>query len=309
MRVVLLGSTRLSVDAFHTLTTLGMEVTGVLTTPREIHISYSPTPVTLVQHADLATVADAAGVPVLMVTGKMTEYVDATRKLAPDLLLAVGWYYVVAPAMRAVAPLGAAGVHASLLPRYRGGAPIAWALINGEDRTGVSLFHLADGVDDGDVIGQVEIPITPDDTCATLYAQVTTATRDLLTRHLPLIERGRAPRIEQDERQATVFPQRRPADGLIAWSLGTRRLLDWVRAQTRPYPGAFTVLDGDRLTVWAATTGPRRARARAGEIVGVEPGAWIDVATGDGVLRLTDVEGCPWSALRIGRGFAGPAAP
>lgn len=307
MRVVLLGCTRISLESFRTLLRMEIDVVGVLTTPREFKISYATSPVVAVQHADLVTAAERAGVPVILVTGKMGEYTKAIGKLRPDFLLAVGWYYVIPSAIRTIAPLGCAGVHASLLPKSRGGAPLNWALINGEERTGVTLFYLADGVDDGDIIAQATIPIAFDDTCAMLYDKVTAETQILLERYLPLIERGCAPRVPQDEREATWFPQRRPEDGMISWSLTTRQIYNWVRALTRPYPGAFTFLDGQCFQVWKASMLDARGDSPGGTILSVVPGASIDVATVDGSLRLFELSNCPWELVHPGRRFSGEA--
>lgn len=305
MRVVLLGSTHFSVACFETLRHIGIDVAGVVTTAADIRISYAASPIRIVQHADLARTAAAAGCPVVHVTGKMSEYADAVRMLRPDFLLAAGWYYIVPRSIRDLAPLGAAGIHASLLPRYRGGAPINWAIIQGEERTGVTLFYLDDTIDGGDVIGQAEIPIEFEDTCATLYQRATDESCQLLERYLPLVARGLAPRVPQDGSHATSFPQRRPEDGAISWTWPARRLYDWVRAQTRPYPGAFAHLDSRRVVIWRALPLARPAGDDPGTVVTAQEGAWVDVATGDGVLRVLDFEGCRHEDLRAGARFSG----
>jgi methionyl-tRNA formyltransferase len=195
--------------------------------------------------------------------------------------------------------LGAAGIHASLLPRYRGGAPLVWAIINGETTTGVSLFYLSDGVDDGDLIAQQEIAIGPDDDIAAVYGRATEASLGLLRRYVPLLREGRAPREPQDHRQATHVPQRRPEDGLIAWDRqSARQAHDWVRAQTRPYPGAYAFFGGERVTVWRAGVLPAMAPASVAPGTLMVDGGVVSVCCADGrLLEIREVGTADVSAM------------
>ena len=231
-----------------------VQLAGILTTPAKIDISYSKTPVSICTHVCFDELATQAGAELAVLDAKATP--SACRqhlaRWKPDLLLVLGWYYMVPMAIIQTARLGCAGIHASLLPRYRGGAPIPWAIINGETRTGITLFYFDDGVDTGDVIAQRNFPIEQDDTCATVYDKATQASIETLRELLPLMAKGAAPRRRQDESQATQFPQRSPEDGCIDWGCGAKRIYDFVRAQTRPYPGAFTSFRGEKVTVWQA---------------------------------------------------------
>jgi len=264
MRIALLSSTQFGRRCLEegVLPAEDVEVAGVLTTPQAIRISYSDDPVRIRTHADFTDLARRAGGEVVTLAGKVTaeSYREPLTRWRPDLLLALGWYYMVPRSVREMAPMGCAGIHASLLPKYRGGAPIPWAIIHGESRTGVSLFYLADGVDDGDLIGQAAFPITLQDTCATVYEKATRAAVSLLRERLPQMARGTAPRIVQDESQATYVDQRAPEDGRLPWpEKFARQAHDWVRAQTRPYPGAFTFLGDEKVTLWATSLPDRPA--------------------------------------------------
>jgi methionyl-tRNA formyltransferase len=191
----------------------------------------------------------------LYVTGKMSdsEYQKAVRELQPDIIIVAGWYYMLPRSLRELAPRGAAGLHASLLPKYRGGAPLVWATIKGETKTGVSFFYFADGVDEGDIIGQAGFDIAFQDDIADLVYKAAQASVDLIRQYVPLLATGNAPRVPQDHSQATLVPQRQPEDGIIDWwNLSARQVYDWVRAQTRPYPGAFTFLSEEKVTIWKA---------------------------------------------------------
>ena len=183
---------------------------------------------------------------------KAHHYLQHFDVWQPDLILALGWYYNVPKRARDFGPLGCLGIHASLLPKYRGGAPIPWAIINGEKETGVTLFHLVDDIDAGDIVAQGRFPIEEHDTCATVYEKAEMASVRILRECLPKIAAGRAQRIRQDHRQATVFPQRKPEDGLIDWSLTEKRIRDFIRAQTHPYPGAFFYAGDKKIVVWDA---------------------------------------------------------
>ena len=239
--------------------------------------------------------AGRLGVPNLTVRDlNRPESVVQVAALAPDLIVVIGWTRLLGPELLKIPRLGAVGFHASLLPRYRGRAPVNWALINGERETGNTMFFLDEGVDTGDVIDQRRIPITDDDDCATLYEKVAASGTAMLLEHLPALKDGRAPRISQDHSLATVMPKRRPEDGRIDWTKGRRRLFDWVRALTHPYPGAFSELDGRRLFVWSArpgsAAGPEPVSDTPPGIVVARPDGSVHVTTGDGTLELLRVQ-------------------
>ncbi|MBM3145494.1 MAG: methionyl-tRNA formyltransferase [Chloroflexi bacterium] len=256
MKAVLLSSTTFGRRCLEEgiLNASNVRVTGILTTPREIEISYSDKPVEINTHAKFDDLADRIGCDVVSMTGKMDSqnYLQYLHQWAPDLLLVLGWYYMIPRKVRESAQAGCVGIHASLLPKYRGGAPIPWAIINGETETGVTFFHFGDGVDDGDIIAQKRFPITSQDTVATIYEKATSSSIVILREYLPKLATRTAPRIQQDHNQATYFPQRSPEDGLIDWSWDAKRIRDFIRAQTRPYSGAFTYLEGKRITIWDA---------------------------------------------------------
>jgi methionyl-tRNA formyltransferase len=236
------------------LETPGVKVVGILTTPPQINISYSEKPVVISTHTTFDDLAKQAGCEVVEMRGKMTAaaYLEQIERWHPDLMLVLGWYFMIPRKVRESVPLGCVGVHASLLPKYRGGAPIPWAIINGETETGITFFYMADGVDNGPIIAQESIAIEDSDTCATVYEKATLALIKVLREYLPQIAAGTAPRIPQDESQATYSPQRKPEDGLIDWSWSAKRIRDFIRAQTRPYPGAFTYIGDKKVTIWDA---------------------------------------------------------
>jgi methionyl-tRNA formyltransferase len=272
-------------------------VAGILTTPPEISISYSERPVLIKTHARFDDLAQQCDCEVITMQGKMNAaaHLQCIHKWQPDLLLALGWYYLIPRHVRNTAPLGCMGIHASLLPKYRGGAPIPWAIINGEQSTGVTLFALDEGVDTGDIIAQGSVPITEHDDCATVYEKATCASVDILRKYLPLIANGSAQRLAQsrtgaDGEKIPVYPQRKPDDGQIDWTWGTKKIHDFIRAQTHPYPGAFTYLIGRKLHIWKVFPGValESSPGEPGQIV-IHDGA-VGVCTGDGIILITECQ-------------------
>ena len=142
------------------------------------------------------------------------------------------------------------GLHASLLPDYSGGAPLVWAIINGETKTGISLFQMDDGIDSGPIAGQKEEPNYPDDTVATLYARIEERGVELLRDKMPQLANGTLKLQLQNETKRRIMAQRSPKDGLIDWTQDEKSIDRFVRAQTRPYPGAFTTLETKPLHIW-----------------------------------------------------------
>lgn len=253
LRVVFIGASGFGLRSLRKVEALPCcVIAGIITAPREFRISYAPKGVTNVLHADFESHARERGLPCVTMTGKMAdpEILAVAHAWKPDLFVVVGWYHLVPPALRNLAP--AIGMHASLLPDYCGGAPLVWAIIQGEKRTGITLFELADGVDDGPVYAQAEVAINDDDDIATLYARIEERGLELLRETLPKIAAGTAKPVPQDAARRRVFPQRTPDDGQVDWSWPARRVYDFVRAQTRPYPGAFVFVNGERVHVWRA---------------------------------------------------------
>lgn len=253
MRIAFMGATELGWNSCRTLFDTGQDVVGIFSIPQQFRISWSQTPVTNVQYKSFEDLAAEHSIPLVYVEGKMSDpvYASALRSMRPDIIIVVGWYYILPRSLRELAPLGAAGLHASLLPKYRGGAPLVWATINGEPETGVTFFHFADGVDDGDIIGQAKFSIDFADDIASLVGKASQASIKLLSDFVPMLADGTAPRIRQDHLQATSVPQRKPEDGGINWQQSTAaQAYNWVRAQTRPYPGAFTFLRDEKVTIW-----------------------------------------------------------
>jgi methionyl-tRNA formyltransferase len=300
MRTIFLGSGIWGCRALEALVELRADVVGVFT--------FDPDPHESREH-DVAELAGREGIPV-NIAGKLDvqNHTGLLHNMAPDIGFVVGWRTIIPDAICDMPAKGFVGIHASLLPRYRGFAPINWAIIEGEQRTGVTLFHLSHVVDGGDIIGQRVIDISRQDTAGTIALRAGEEAAELVRRYYPLLREGRAPRRPQDDSHATYRPRRRPSDGLIDWNWPAERIYNWVRALTRPYPGAFSHLDGRKVTIWrAGVPGEQLASAELpGRITDVRNGGELVVATGGGTLLIEEFE-CddagPGSAGR--RSFAG----
>jgi len=251
-----------------------------------------------------ALAARAKGVPVhTPAKVGIPEWVERIAQMRPDLILSVYYRNMISTKVLALAPLGAFNMHGSLLPRYRGRAPINWAVLNGEPRIGMTLHRMVREPDAGNIVDQEGADIGPRDTAEQAFRKVLPCARRVLERQIGALLSGTARETPQDASQATYFGGRKPEDGRIDWTQPSGRIFNLVRAVTDPYPGAFADAGPARLMVWwAEPDSPAAAggKGRPGEIISVSP---LVVATGDGALELTRTEwrGAPAPALRAGQ--------
>jgi methionyl-tRNA formyltransferase len=195
-----------------------------------------------------ASVADAArehGLPtVTPADANGSDFADRVAQLRPDFIFS--FYYrsmLGAPLLRS-ARRGALNMHGSLLPKYRGRAPVNWAILNGERETGATLHYMVERADAGDIVDQLAVPILDDDDAREVFAKVTAAAEIVLARSLPGLVAGDAPRRPQRLEPGQYFGRRKPEDGRIDWSQPAVRIHNLVRAVAPPFPPAFTEVDG-----------------------------------------------------------------
>ena len=215
------------------------------------------------------------------------------RQDSVDLILMVNWRYIVPADVYSRARRGCYIFHDSLLPKYRGFSPTVWAMINGERETGVTLFRAAEDVDTGDIVEQVGVSIGDYDTIGTVVERVSRAYLAVLERNFANLLFGKMKCFRQNHDEATYTCKWTPADARINWSKGSREIYNLIRATTRPYPGAYTFLDGRKLVIWAADI-DKSARlyiSRApGRVVETHGSGAVTVLTGDGVIQLKTVQ-------------------
>ncbi len=188
------------------------------------------------------------------------EWLAEGRRARPDFVFSFYYRHMLSAAWLDLPKRGALNMHGSLLPKYRGRAPVHWAIIRGETVTGASLHYMLEKPDAGALVDQQPVPIGDDDTALEVSRRVAEAAQAVLRRSLPKLIAGTAPARPLDLAQGSYFGRRRPEDGRIDWHAGARAIHDLVRAVAPPFPGAFTLVNGQRLEVWETRVDARPAR-------------------------------------------------
>lgn len=232
----------------------------------------------------VADLAASAGVRVVRSDRvDLANWQQALGDAQPDFILSAYYRRMIPTAVLNLARLGALNLHGSLLPRYRGRAPVNWAILHGETETGITLHYMTGRADAGDIVDQQAVPIGPDDTAIEVMGRVTQVVKTVLERQWPALKAGRAPRRAQDETLASKFGGRKPDDGCIDWSRPAAEIHNLVRAVTHPYPGAFTESNGAKLYIWRSRPVAGAVGAVPGTVVALDPPR---IATGHGDLEL-----------------------
>lgn len=284
MNVIFMGTSPFAVPSLERLLTVHHPVLAVVTQPdrprgRGLQVSASP----------VKELALAHGLQVLQpARARNPRFIAELRALDPHILVVVAYGQLLPLPLLAIPRLGCVNVHGSLLPKYRGAAPINWALIRGEEVTGVTIMLLEETLDTGPILLQASMAIHPQDNAQTLHDRLAKLGADCLIDALEGIESGRLTPIPQDQRQATYAPKLRKEDGTIQWERSAVELANLIRGVT-PWPGAYTTHAGAPVKIWRARAIPSPATGRPGEVARVEQeGAWVE--TGDGYLLVEQVQ-------------------
>lgn len=287
MNVLFIGGTKRGLLTLQALIEQGVPVVGVLSLTQDAHELDRC-------EGQIQDLAHAHGIPVreakYVRDGALGRWAVEEREAA--VAIGVGVRILLPKEFYAVFPHGCWGIHDSLLPEYRGFAPLNWAILNDEARTGVTLFQISDRMDGGDVLLQQEVFIEPTDTAPQVYERICAATVSVAIEGVRQLVEGRARPVPQDYSAGSFTCARTPVDGQINWTHPSRRVFNQIRALTFPYPGAFTHYRGRRLIVLAAeeiANPPRFTGRIPGRVVKILDGIGIDVLTGDGMLRITQV--------------------
>ena len=237
--------------------------------------------------ASVASTAAEYAIPVVMPDDPNTPELAATLSgLRPDFIFSFYYRAMLGASLLGNARRGALNIHGSLLPRYRGRAPVNWAILRGERETGATLHYMVDRADAGDIVDQLAVPILDDDDAREVFAKVTVAAETVLARTLPGLLAGTAPRRPQPIEPGQYFGRRRPQDGRIDWSQSASQIHNLVRAVAPPFPGAFTEIQGARC--WIHKTrmeAMRHCAPGAARLIGEQGHCYLECADG-GVLRL-----------------------
>ena len=179
------------------------------------------------------------------------ENISIIKKISPDLIITAGWQRLISKEILDIPLLGTVGFHSSLLPKFRGRAPVNWAIILGEKETGITMFYLTPEADNGDIIAQESFEILLNDDCNTVYKKSAQAGAYLISKYLDLILEGKAPRIHNPATSYPAYPKRTPQDGEIDFNRSSIEIYNFVRALTKPYPGAYYFnSQGEKILVW-----------------------------------------------------------
>ncbi len=218
------------------------------------------------------------------------QWVRKVSNLAPDVIFSFYYRHILNQDILNIPSSGAYNLHGSLLPAYRGRAPVNWVLVNDEKQTGITLHHMVAKPDAGDIVGQKVVNIDFSDTARTLYDKLCQEAKALLEEVLPLIRGGKALRIPQDLSKGSYFGGRRPANGRIDWRWPALRIYNLIRAVTEPYPGAFAFLpDGEKILIWWALPEKDDVHDHLPGQIEIE-NDHIYIRTGEGRVRLIDIE-------------------
>ncbi|MGH8208680.1 MAG: formyltransferase [Steroidobacteraceae bacterium] len=237
--------------------------------------------------ASAAALAQEYGLPVVTPADVNTpEFERTVAQLRPDFVFSFYFRSMIGTPLLSAARLGALNIHGSMLPRYRGRAPVNWAILHGERETGATLHYMNARADAGDIVDQLAVPILETDEARDVFGKVTVAAEIILARSLPGLIQGTAPRVPQQLEAGQYFGRRRPEDGTIDWARSAREIHNLVRADAPPFPGAFAQVDGQRWMIHKTRVAPRTIEpSERARLFGADGCCYVACCEG-GVLQI-----------------------
>lgn len=292
MKILFISGVKLGLDSLNSLLAAGENICGIIT--------YSDS------HSDRSGYLDFSSVnkkhpniPIIKSDDlKNLQIQSQILSLKPDLILVIGYSFLIPNNLLSIAKYGAIGHHPTLLPKHRGNAPIPWTLINGLTKSGITFFYLSEEIDQGMIAAQSEFSISMDDDASSLYSKITSETISLLPKMLSKIKSGTLVPIPQDNSKSSKWSKRKPEDGIIDWNSMSIYLYNWIRGLTHPYPGAFTFFQNKKLLIWKSIISQMKSAQSPGTIISTTGGLFV--STGDGVLEILSLSfetDAPMSAL------------
>lgn len=236
----------------------------------------------------VAAAAKKLGIPVYQPENVSKDGLETINQLNPDLIITAAYGQLLSEKVLDIPRLGAINVHASLLPKHRGGAPIHRSIIEGDEKTGVSIMYMEKTLDSGDTIAQKEIPILDEDNVGTMHDKLSYLGRDLLLEVLPSIFNGTNNRTPQNHAEATFSPNILKSDEYVDFDRKAREVFNQIRG-LNPFPGGYTLLDGKRLKLYASKITNEQTTEPAGKIIEITEDGFM-VATNDELLLITEVQ-------------------
>lgn len=284
MRIVFLGTPDFGVPSLKALVEAGYEVVGVFTQPDKPKgrgNKMLPSPV--------KECAQGYGIPVFQPVKIRVDGVDDLRALDPDLCVTAAFGQILSQEVLDIPKIGTVNVHSSLLPKYRGSAPINWAVMEGETVTGVTTMMTDKGLDTGDILLKKEVPILPGETAEELTVRLAPIGAELLIETIRRIVSGDCPRTKQNESEASYFPMLKKEMGEIDWTLPAEKIVSLVRGLT-PWPGtSFTLGEGETVKVWKAETAENPG-LEPGRIIAADAKQGLIIAAGENAVRVLELQ-------------------
>lgn len=284
MRIVFMGTPDFSVPTLESLIDSRHQVAAVVTQPdkprgRGKEILMSPVKEAAIKHK----------IPVFQpVRARDDAFVEELRRLSPDVAVVIAFGQILSRELLQIPVYGCVNIHASLLPRYRGAAPIQWAVINGDEETGLTTMMMDEGMDTGDMLEKLVVPLNPKETGGSLFDRLSLLGGDLILSTLDKLEAGTIQRIPQDHDKATYVKKISKASGEIDWAQDAAYIERFIRGMA-PWPSAYTFLEGKMLKIWAAKTLMDESGRPCGEVLDTSEKG-IKVQTGKGMLMITSIQ-------------------
>ncbi len=284
MKIVFMGTPDFALASLDKLIDGGYEIAAVVTQPdRPKGRGKKLTPPPVKERAL------GAGLRVLQPERvKDSGFIEALKELSPDIIIVVAYGQILPEEIINLPAMGCINVHASLLPKYRGAAPINWCIINGESRTGVTTMYMDKGMDTGDILLQRETEIGENETAGELHDRLAALGADLLLETLEGLQRNEVERKAQDHSAATYAPQLVRENGRVDWNLDAKSIYNIIRG-TNPWPGCYTVYKGERMKLWEAKVLEQKSRGTAGKVLEAGHGGML-VQAGSGTLLVTKIQ-------------------
>ena len=283
MKIIFMGTPEFAVPSLNALLSSKKDVAAVVTQPDKPSgrgKKLTPPPVKVL--------ALNSGVKVLQPEKLKDEaFLNTLKEINPDIIVVAAYGKILPSKILHLPRYGCINVHASLLPKYRGAAPISWAIINGEKETGITIMQMDEGLDTGSILLQKGIEITKEDTAGTLSNKLSKIGAELLIEGLNAIEKGEIKPITQDNSKTSYAPMLKKEDGQINWTKGAEDIYNMVRGMD-PWPGAFTYYKGELWKVWKVRHGDT-GKGLAGEILAADKDR-IDVASKDNVISIIEIQ-------------------
>lgn len=284
-KIVFMGTPDFSVPVLRSLIEAGYEVIGVVTQPdRPVGRKRVLTP------PPVKVEAEKHGIPVLQPEKiRIREDLDQVLSLKPDLVVTAAFGQILPKELLEAPPLGCINVHASLLPELRGGAPIHYSIIQGKEKTGITIMYMAEKLDAGDILTQVEVTITETDTVGSLHDKLSEAGSKLLLDTLPRLIKGELESIPQNEKEATFAYNIKREEEKIDWSKTGEEIYNHIRGMN-PWPVAYTHLSGSVMKLWWSTKVKIVKKAVPGEIIAIEEDGFVVGTGNDTAIKVLELQ-------------------